>query len=59
MGVIMKLFEKTYDGESLYDYWRDVSEAMVEDYNPLLKDIPQDEHGFQKGKFKVLITWEE
>lgn len=56
---MIKLFEKEYDGESLYDCYRDVSEAIDSDYNPLIKDIPQDEYGFQKGKFKVVITWEE
>lgn len=55
----MILFEKTYNGETIYDYYRDVSEAIDGDYNPLVNTIPQDEHGFQKGKFKVLITWEE
>ena len=56
---MMILFEKEYDGESLYDAGRDLAEAFVEDYNPLMRKIPQDKHGFQLGTFKVVITWEE
>lgn len=48
---------KSYDGESLYDLSRDVAEAMDADFNPEVKSIPVDEHGFQKGKFVVSITW--
>lgn len=51
------LFEKDYDGESLYDLGRDISEATDENYNSALNDIPQDEYGFQKGKFTVTIKW--
>lgn len=53
----MEIFKKEYDGESLYDLGRDVSEAIIEDYNPVLSDIPTDEHGFQTGTFEVTITW--
>ena len=53
----MKIFEKEYDGESLYDLQRDISEAMMVDYNPSISKIPQDEHGFQLGTFKVTIEW--
>jgi hypothetical protein len=52
------LFHKTYDGESIYDVDRDTSEALIASYNPLLQNIPVDEHGFQKGKFTVTIKWE-
>lgn len=51
------LFNKQYDGESLYDFDRDTSEAIMEEYNPLVAQIPTDEHGFQKGTFEVTITW--
>jgi hypothetical protein len=51
------IFRKDYDGESIYDVNRDVCEAFDEDYNPALKDIPKDEHGFQQGTFRVTIEW--
>ena len=52
-------FEKTYDGESIVDLDRDVSEAIMEDYNPMVELIPKDGHGFQQGSFKVTIAWSE
>lgn len=55
----LTIFNKEYDGESIYDLDRDVAEAMIEDYNPLLKDVPFDENGFQQGRFTVSITWSE
>lgn len=51
------IFEKVYDGESIVDVDRDVSEAFSPDFNDLAKQIPQDEHGFQQGSFKVTIEW--
>lgn len=54
----MQVFNKEYDGESLYDVYRDVSEAFEVIYNPILNNIPQDECGIHKGTFKVVITWE-
>lgn len=53
----MNIFEKEYDGESLYDVQIDVIESFDGRFNPLAKNIPQDEHGFQIGKFKVTIEW--
>jgi hypothetical protein len=53
----MKLFEKDYDGESIYDLQRDVMEAFDKRFNSLAEGIPQDEHGFQEGTFKVMIEW--
>jgi len=53
----MITFEKEYDGESIYDVYRDVSEAFDSRYNPILETIPTDEHYIQTGTFKVLITW--
>jgi len=53
----MITFEKDYDGESIYDVYRDVSEAFDSRYNPILETIPTDEHYIQTGTFKVLITW--
>lgn len=54
----MQVFTKEYDGESLYDLYRDVSEAFEVAFNPIINDIPQDEYGIQEGTFKVVITWE-
>lgn len=51
------VFLKSYDGESLYDLSRDIDEAIDEVYNPIMKTIPVDEHGFQKGSFTVNILW--
>lgn len=51
------VFLKSYDGESLYDLSRDIDEAIDEVYNPIMKTIPVDEHGFQKGRFAVSILW--
>lgn len=48
----MIIFDKKYDGESLYDLGRDINEAIEESY-----ELPQDEHGFILGKFKVTIEW--
>lgn len=53
----MNIFEKEYDGESIYDVQRDVIEAFDARFNPMVKDIPQDEYGFQLGKFTVKIEW--
>lgn len=54
----MQVFNRVYDGESLYDLYRDVYEAFEVACNPIINDIPQDEHGIHKGTFKVVITWE-
>lgn len=53
------LFEKKYDGEDLYDLSRDISEAIDEDYNPLIKKIPpmKDFEDFPSGTFTVSIVW--
>lgn len=51
------IFKETYDGESLYDLGRDIGEAFIEDYNPKMKGIPQDEYGFHKGTFVVTVVW--
>ncbi len=55
----MNIFEKEYDGESIYDVQRDVIEAFDGRFNPMVKDIPQDEYGFQLGTFTVKIEWSE
>jgi len=55
----MIIFEKSYDGESLYDVSRDIAEAWDELYNPIIAGIPQDEYGFHAGKFTITIKWSE
>lgn len=50
------IFEKKYDGESIYDAQRDIIEAFDERFNPLAKNIPQDEYGIQLGTFTITIT---
>lgn len=51
------LFEKEYDGESIVDFGRDMSEALLPEYNPRLEGLPADEYGFATGSFKVTIEW--
>jgi hypothetical protein len=55
----MIIFDKRYDGESIVDAGRDVSEAFDETFNEFAKGIPQDEHGLQKGIFRITIEWED
>lgn len=57
LSKTVNVFEKEYDGESLYDLSRDVSEAFDVRYNPVVGSIPTDEHGFQRGTFRVVIEW--
>ena len=49
------IFEKVYDGESMVDLYRDISE--IYDFSPTIKQVPSDEYGIHKGTFKVSITW--
>lgn len=51
------IFEKKYDGESLYDLSRDVSECLDECFNPIIKTIPSDECGIQEGTFHLILVW--
>jgi hypothetical protein len=55
----LELFRETYDGESLYDLDRDVAEALMEEYNPKMSQVSQDEHGLHKGSFIVTIEWRD
>jgi hypothetical protein len=57
MSNAINIFEKDYDGESLYDLDRDISECLDSRYNPIVDKIPQDEYGFQLGTFKVRVEW--
>lgn len=51
------VFEKDYDGESLYDLGRDIAECFDGEYNPIIGEIPTDEHGLQLGNFTVMVLW--
>lgn len=53
------IFQKQYDGESLFDLERDILECINEEYNDELEELPKDEHGFQKGIFTATIEWSE
>lgn len=50
------VFLKSYDGGEIYfsDLSRDIDEAFE---GQIMKTIPVDEHGFQKGSFTVSILW--
>lgn len=56
---MIDVFKKEYDGESIVDLGRDISEVFVTTYNPVIDLIPVDAHGFQKGTFTVTIVWSE
>jgi hypothetical protein len=53
------LFEKSYDGESIVDLSRDISECLDSDFNPIVNEIPEmeDSPGFWAGKFVVTVQW--
>ena len=56
--MIKEIFRQDYDGESIADLGRDLSECLDERYHPEVKDIPSDEYGFAKGTFTVVIRWQ-
>ena len=49
---MIKIFEGKYWDETLNDVDRDVSEAFIKDFNPDMKDIPENE-----GTYTITITW--
>jgi hypothetical protein len=55
MKIRHEIFTQEYTDEELYDVERDVSEALQEDYNPIVGNIPKD--GFRTGTFVVSIEW--
>lgn len=57
MSQEIEVFNKKYDDESLYDLGRDISECIDPTFNPKIRDIPVDEHGFREGTFQVSVTW--
>lgn len=54
---MITIFEKRYDGESLYDLNRDISESTQSIFNPILETLPKDEYNFIQGEFRVKIEW--
>lgn len=54
----MIIFEKSYDGESIVDLGRDVVESLDQDFNPAAAAIPVDQHGFQQGRFRIVVEWQ-
>lgn len=54
----MIIFKKEYDGESIVDLERDISECLDGNFNAIAYAIPVDEHGIHKGTFKVTVEWD-
>ena len=52
-----EIFNKVYGAESLCDLSRDIHESFDERFNPVMAEIPVDEHYFQEGSFVVTVTW--
>ena len=59
MIIFEKEYDISYEGESLSDVGRDVMKCFETRFNPLVKDIPQDEYGFCLGTYKITVEWEE
>lgn len=57
--VVLEVWKKDYDGESLYDLDRDISEAFQTAYNAKMAQVPVDEHGLHKGTFTVTVQWKD
>ncbi|UKL15024.1 hypothetical protein hairong_120 [Pseudomonas phage hairong] len=57
--IPFSVFRKEYDGESIVDMGRDLSECLDERFNPAVKEIPEMEEspGFWAGKFVVNVIW--
>ena len=51
--MTIKLFEKTYDGESLIDYEQHLYDLLDS------ATIPKDKWGFYRGRFKIIVEWED
>lgn len=51
------IFTKQYDGESMVDIDRDITEAFECRFNPNAKVITSDEYGLFNGTFTVTVTW--
>jgi hypothetical protein len=46
----LELLNKCYDGESIVDMARDLSEMLDEDFNPEVAHIPKD-------SFRLIVQW--
>jgi hypothetical protein len=53
----MIILNKTYDGESIVDLDRDISEMFNEEFDPRIATIPKDEYNLMRGSFKVIVEW--
>lgn len=53
----MKIFEKSYDYESLYDLPEEIADALDETQNKIVKKLPKDEYNYILGTFKVTLEW--
>lgn len=53
----MFILDKVYDGESIVDLSRDISEMFNEEFDPRIETIPRDHYGFMKGTFTVTVEW--
>ena len=53
------LYQAEYDGESIVDMERDLSESLDGDFNPNVHLIPkmEDHPDFWAGRFVVNLTW--
>ena len=49
---MIKIFERDYSSESIIDLESDMYDMFGDN-----TEIPQDEHGFLKGTFRVSVTW--
>ncbi len=50
------IFDKEYDGESLYDLGRDIIECFEPDFNSKAKIIPQGDE-FLEQEFRVVVYY--
>ena len=54
----MKLFEKIYEGEDMYDFENDMTEYLNTRFEKDPDGIPFDEEGLLTGTFKITVNWE-
>lgn len=53
------IHSKVYDGESIVDLERDISEMFDDRFNPVILNIPYNKWHIMKGKFKVTVQWSD
>lgn len=54
----VEIFRKEYDGESLYDLNRDITECFDPRFNELVENIP-DGDAFLCEEFEVIVIWKK